>query len=177
MWSAEWSALLFAALVACTNERGYKDAVPGECGRVEVGGNVILLYGIEVFDCDRFPEFVSRELSKGAVAVGSGHCYLTGKGGDARFTAGGCSSPEDQGFVDWMVPGVVSDDAMLPMRNEQGEITANVFVSDGWHRSNLQEQLVLKGLARAACDVSVDGDTCHRLLYCEEVRTERGGSI
>lgn len=172
MRSTSWIVAVLAALMACTDPR-YKDAVPGECGRVEVGGNSIVLYGIEVLDCDRFHEAVSDELSKGTVAVGSGDCFLMGEGTDVRFTAGGCSTLEDQDFVDWMVPGAVLDDTMVPARNDRGEITANLFVSNGWHRSNLQERLILDGLARASCTVSVEGDTCRRLLYCDGIRMER----
>jgi hypothetical protein len=169
-------------LVGCEPRTGrYVDARPAQCGRIHVGGNVVVPYGIEPLDCEQFEIVAATMLEKGDVVLMSGICWLVGEGADARFD-GGCEVPSDQYYYEgtlcrpsapssWVVPHSIGE-SMEPLRNKDGEISANVFVAGD---ESLQLRLIHEGVARVSCVPSMPGDTCYRLQMAE--RAEKNATM
>lgn len=157
-----------ALSVACLPGSGFEGSTAGECGALVVGGNTVVMYGVEAMDCNAIENEIARRIEGQKVNVQSGACWLRGEGMSARFD-GRCAELSDQyesthgAESSWVVPDSISP-TLHPVRNDEGAIVGSVWIGE----LNLQDWLISQGLARVTCqptDLQKGYDTCERLHH------------
>lgn len=142
----------------------------GTCGTLHVGGNAVVMYGIEPIDCSAVETRLTERIDRRPISIQSGACWLVGEEANARFNMG-CNDISDQydsrmeNKSTWVVPNSIQP-TLEPARDETGAIVANVWMGE----QNLQIWLISEGLARVTCEperVKAGYDTCERLHAAE----------
>ncbi|MFV8754179.1 hypothetical protein ACNOYE_26850 [Nannocystaceae bacterium ST9] len=157
------ASMCISCLFACGE--GSVQAISRECGDIEVDGNVLTPYGLEIVDCKLAEDVASEFARSGNVLLLTGACVLRGRGSDAYFECW------DRGGFG--VPGSVGEGG-VPLRDDEGRIPGIIVGGGPLNKQNYQSLLLRHGAANIAsyCGVEDVGtqDYCGILISSPQAK-------